>query len=228
MRQAWDLAERSRPVVEPAIKGSIFKGAIDDLARLREEGRISQEETDARLAPEDLAFLEGEINPAAWYPIESYARLMELLGEFEGKGKDAYFIARGRVSARRLMATGFYQQLTFLSRWEKTVTGDGSRHQVVIAEYTRNLRMVVSLASCIYNVGRWAVESDPEHPGRVLIEVREASAYSEPMRLAIEGFLNECARAAREDLDHLHVSERPASDLMRFRMTCDIMATFRG
>jgi hypothetical protein len=215
-------------MVEPSIKGSIFKGAIEDFARLREEGRISEEEADARLASEDLAFLEGEIQPAAWYPIESYARLIQLLGDVEGEGKDAYFVERGRASARRLLDTGLYQQLTFLSRWERTVSRDGSRHAVVIADYTRNLRMVVSLASCIYNVGRWAVESDPEHPGRVLIEVREASAYSEPMRLAIEGFLNECARSAREDLDHLHVSERPASDLIRFRMTCDIMDTFRG
>jgi hypothetical protein len=215
-------------MAEPAIKGSIFKGATDDLARLREEGRLSQEEADARLAPEDLALLEGEIQPAAWYPIESYARLMELLGDVEGEGKDSYFVERGKASARRLLSGGLYQQLTFLSRWEKTITPDGSRHAVVIADYTRNLKMVVSLASCIYNVGEWTVERDPDHPGRVLIEVREASAYSEPMRLAIEGFLNECARSAREDLDHLHVSERPAPDLMRFRMTCDIMDTFRG
>jgi hypothetical protein len=215
-------------MLEPSIKGSIFKGAIDDLARLREEGRISEEEADARLAPEDLAFLEGEINPAAWYPIESYARLMQLLGDVEGQGKDAYFVERGGASARRLMATGLYQQLAFLSRWEKTVSRDGSRHSVVIADYTRNLRMVASLASLIYNVGKWGIENDPEHPGRVMIAVREASAYSEPMRLAIEGFLNECSRAAREDLAHLHVSERPASDLILFRMTCDIMDTFRG
>jgi hypothetical protein len=83
--------------------------------------------------------------------------------------------------------------------------------------------MVSSLASAIYNVGKWVVEPDPDHAGRILIAVREASAYSEPMRLAIEGFLNECARAARENLAHLFASERPAPDLILIRMTRDIM-----
>jgi hypothetical protein len=87
--------------------------------------------------------------------------------------------------------------------------------------------MVVSMASGIYSVGKWLVETDPEHPGRVVIAVREASAYSEPMRLAIEGFLNECAQAAREDLADLHTSERPAQEVILLRMTRDIIDTLR-
>ena len=215
-------------MAEPAIKGSIFKGVVEDLARLREKGRGSEEEIDARLAPEDLGLLELEINPAAWYPMESYVRLIRLLCDIEGAGKDAYFVERGRASARRLMGSGLYQQLAFLSRWTKTVDWDGNDPSSLIASYASNLRMVTSLASAIYNVGQWVVEPDPDHPGRVRIAVREAIPYSEPMRLAIEGFLNECSRAAREDLDHLHVSERPAPQLMLFRMTRDIVDTFRS
>jgi hypothetical protein len=207
----------------PSIKGSIFKGAIDDLVRLREEGRISEEQLESKLAPEDLDLLEGEIGAAAWYPMESYGRIVELLGDVEGGGKDSYFVERGRASARRLMESGLYQQLAFLPRWEANYDAKRADSAARIAEYTRNLRMVTSLASAIYNVGEWTVEPDPEHPGRVVIAVREASAYSEPMRLAIEGFLNECAQAAREELTKLHTSERPAPDLILFRMTCDIM-----
>ncbi len=105
------------------------------------------------------------------------------------------------------METGFYQQLSFLSRWETTADTESSDPSLVVANYARNLRMVTSLASAIYNTGKWAVEPDPEHAGRVLIAVRGATAYSDPMRLAIEGFLNECSRSAREDLSHLHVSD---------------------
>jgi len=209
-------------MAEPSIKGSIFKGAIDDLARLQQEGRLPEAKVDAYLAAEDLAFLEGEISPAVWYPIESYARLMQLLGDVEGAGKDAYFVERGRGSARRLMETGFYQQLSFLSRWGEAPETNGSDHSSVVAAFARNLRMVVSLASAIYNVGKWTVEPDPEHAGRVMIAVREATAYSEPMRLAIEGFLKECCRSAREDLTRLIVSERPAPDLILLRMTLDV------
>jgi hypothetical protein len=207
----------------PSIKGSIFKGVIDDLERVRAKGRISEEEIDARLAPEDLAFLEAEISPAAWYPLESYARMIRLLGDVEGAGKDAYFVERGRDSARRLMESGLYQQLAFLSRWDETVDWRRDDESSVVATYARNLRMVSSLASAIYNVGKWTVEPDPEHAGRVVLMVREASAYSEPMRLAIEGFLNECARAARENLAHLFASERASQDLMLIRMTRDII-----
>jgi hypothetical protein len=209
-------------VAEPCIKGSVFKGVIDDLARLQEEGRVSQEDVDAQLVAEDLAFLEGEISRSMWYPMESYGRLMQLLGEIEGAGKDAYFLERGRASARRLIESGLYQQLAFLSRWE-TPSGSDGGDQLVIAGYARNLRMVSSLASAIYNVGKWEVEPDPDHPGRVSIAVREARAYTEPMRLAIEGFLNECSRAARGELNNLFTSERPSPDLILLRMTRDII-----
>jgi len=209
-------------VAEPCIKGSVFKGVIDDLARLQENGRVSQEDVDAQLAAEDLAFLEGETSPSAWYPMESYGRFMQLLGEIEGAGKDAYFVGRGRASARRLMESGLYQQLAFLSRWE-TPSGSDGDDQLVIAAYARNLRMVSSLASAIYNVGKWEIEPDPDHPKRISIAVREARAYTEPMRLAIEGFLNECSRATRGQLDNLFASERPSQDLILIRMTRDII-----
>jgi hypothetical protein len=210
-------------MAEPSIKGSVFKGVIDDLARLREQGRASEEEVEAALDGEDFVFLEAEVNPASWYPMGSYARITRLLGEIEGAGKDGYFVERGRASARRLIKAGLYQQLAFLRRWSES-GGRGAGHEAaLIADYASKLRMVISLASSIYNVGQWVVEPDPDNPGRVSIEVREASAYSEPMRLAIEGFLNECAHAAREDLVHLFISERPAPDLIRVRMTRDIV-----
>lgn len=212
----------------PSIKGSVFKGVIDDLARLQKEGRVSQETVDTQLAAEDLAFLESEVSPAAWYPMESYGRLMQLLGEIEGAGKDAYFVERGRASARRLVEGGLYQQLAFLSRWEQAIGTDRGNQSAVIAGFARNLRMVSSLASAIYNVGKWEIEPDPDHPGRVSIAVREARAYTEPMRLAIEGFLNECTRAAREEIDDLFASERPSPDLMLLRMTRDIMDLYQG
>ena len=214
-------------MAEPSIKGSVFQGVIDDLAHLREQGRVSEEQIEAGLAAEDFAFLETQVNPAAWYPMESYARITQLLGEIEGAGKDSYFVERGRASARRLMQTGLYQQLGFLPRWKTKASEDGDDQSGMIASYASNLRMVISLASSIYNVGKWKVEPDPDNPGRVRVEVREASAYSEPMRLAIEGFYNACAQASREELRQLYISERPSPDLILLRMTRDV-ADVRG
>jgi hypothetical protein len=215
-------------MAEPSIKGSIFKGVVDDLARLREKGEVSEEEAEAGLDAEDLVFLESDVNPASWYPMESYARITQFLGETQGAGKDGYFVDRGRASARRLIKAGLYQQLAFLRRWNESSRRGAGDESALIADFASKLRMVISLASSIYNVGKWVVESDPDNPGRVSIAVREASAYSEPMRLAIEGFFNECAQAAREDLVHLFTSERPAPDLIHLRMTRDIADMSKG
>jgi len=214
-------------MAEPSVKGSIFRGVLDDLARVREEGRLSEEQIEAGLAAEDLVLLETEANPASWYPMESYARITQLLGDVEAAGKDSYFVERGRASARRLIKAGLYQQLAFLPRWNERTRRGAGEESALIADYGSKLRMVISMASGIYNVGKWVVEPDPENPGRLSIAVREASAYSEPMRLAIEGFLNECAHAAREDLVQLYTSERPAPDLILFRMTRDIADMFK-
>jgi len=209
-------------MAEPSIKGSIFRGATDDLSRVSEEGRLSEEQIEAALGVEDMVLLEREVNPASWYPLRSYTRIVELLGKVEGDGKDAYYVDRGRASARRLVEAGLYHQLAFLPRWNETVREDTYSESALVADYARKLRLVISLASGIYNVGSWSVETDPENPQRVRIAIREASAYSEPMRLAIEGFFNECTQVARKDLSHLYTSERPAPDLILLRMTRDI------
>ena len=122
----------------------------------------------------------------------------------------------------RLQEAGLYQQLAFLPRWNERTSRGAGDEAALIADYSSKLRMVISMASSIYNVGKWVVEPDPENPRRIRIAVREASAYSEPMRLAIEGFFNECARAARNKLVRLYTSERPSPDLILFRMTRDV------
>jgi hypothetical protein len=213
-------------MVKPSIKGSIFKGAVEDLARLRDQGRVSDMEIKGRLPAEDLALIEGEINISGWYPIDCYNRLITLLYGVEGGGQDAYFVERGRKSARRLIEAGLYQQLAFLPRWEDTVNRSTRDESRLIADYANKLKIVVSMSSMAYSVGKWVVEPDPENPGRVLIAIREAEAYTEPMRLAIEGFLNECAQAARPDHDNLFISERPTPDLLLFRITRDIKDLF--
>lgn len=211
---------------EPCIKGVVFAGAIDDINRLQKTGRVSEEVLDAHLRPQDSALLKRTIVSGEWYPIASYARFLQFLGEVEGRGKDAYFVERGVASARRMMKTGLYHQLDFLSRWRETVDLENSVPSVLIDNFAQTLSITISLTSIIYNVGKWAVERDPEHAGRVRIVVREAGAYSDPMRLAIEGFLNECARVVRDDPIRFCTSERPAQDVLLFRMTCDIGEIF--
>jgi hypothetical protein len=209
-------------MARPSIRGSVFKGVIDDLARLQEAGRVSDAEVEAQLNPEHLILIKGEIDPAAWYPLACYEPIVRLLCSAEAAGRETYFIERGRASARRLIEAGMYQQLDFLSRWEGTLNRDASSESAMIADYASKLKMVISMASLTCNVGKWEVESDPDNPGRLRIATREARDYPETLRLATEGFLNECSRAAREDHAHLFTSERAGPNLILFRMNRDI------
>ncbi len=210
-------------MLEPAIKGSIVKGAMDDLTRLRAEGRIQDSVLEARLTSKELDILDWDINPAAWYPIPLYDKLLRLLCEVEGDGKDEYYVRRGRATARRLMEGGLYQQLAFLLRWADDIQRGEEEEETLIQKYRSKLKMVTSMAGSIYNTGRWEIETDSEHPRRVCIAIYDARAYTDPMMRAIDGFLSECAVAARKDLARLHEAVRPSPDLILFRMTRDII-----
>jgi hypothetical protein len=205
---------------EPAIKGTIFQGVIEDLQRLRDSGRVSPQKLADRLADAELDLLDTKVYPSSWYPMESYARITDLLCELEGGDGPDYFRARGAANAKRLIDGGLYSQLDFLKRWERTIEGrEDNDLEAVTESYMRSLRLVTSLSGSIYSSGTWTVERDPDRGARVRIEIRDAAAYSEGMRYAIEGFLNECVRAVRSELKRFWVSERVAPDHIRIWMT---------
>jgi hypothetical protein len=205
---------------EPSIKGSIFAGVIEDLLKLRDSGRIPREKLEARLTPTELELIETKIYPGTWYPMLSYARVTDLLCEMQTSDRREYFRGRGAANARRLIEGGLYSQLDFLKRWDAST---GTRAQADLSArldaYIRSLRLVTTLSKSIYSTGDWRVERDPDRPGRARIEILDTAAYSEGMRLAIEGFLNECVRAVREHELQLYVSERVAPDHIRISMT---------
>ena len=82
------------------------------------------------------------------------------------------------------------------------------------------------MSASIYNSGEWVVEPDTVYPGRLRIAIGNACHYSDPMRFAAEGFLNECTVTARSDVVDLFRSERAGKDLIYIRMTRDIMRLY--
>lgn len=213
-------------MAEPSIKGSVFRGVVEDLRRLRDEGGVSQAELERELAPEDRQLLEGRVLDASWYPIACYVRMTDLLCAKAGGGVDTY-VARGEASARRLLEAGLYSQLEFLKRWrEEERAGPEGAPQAMRSLFTSKLKLVVSMAGAIYNVGRWSVEPEPDDAMRVRIVIDEAGDYSEGMRYAIQGFLDACTRAVRPDLDGLFRTERPAPDRIVIAMTLGIEALY--
>jgi len=172
-------------VSEPSIKGSTFQGVIDDLHLAIEQGDISMADAEARLESADRPFHETEMkaNPASWYPIESYRRIVELLLEVVGHGDPAYLLARGAKSAVRLRDSGVYHQVEYVGR----INEARRNTQNTLVELQRQLRLIVTLARSIYNFGNWDVEVDDEILRVVVTDARALPDVSIP---TIVGFMN--------------------------------------
>jgi hypothetical protein len=171
---------------EPCIKGSTFQGVVDDLHLAIAQGDISTEDAEARLEPAELPYLEPgmKANPASWYSIGSYRRIVELLLDVVGHGDPAYLIARGEKSAVLLRDAGVYQQVEYVGRINKARRNT----EDTLGELQRQLRLIVTLARSIYNFGEWGVEVDDE---QLCVVVTEARALPDVAVLTIVGFMNQ-------------------------------------
>jgi hypothetical protein len=89
---------------------------IGDLRSLQSRGGISAATLEERLQPEDMELLRSELDPTAWYPIDSYERMLELLFDVEGQGDVAYLQKRGRSVAQRFAASGLHPQMELVDR----------------------------------------------------------------------------------------------------------------
>ena len=185
----------------PSIKGTAFQSVPEDLMRLLAAGRISRDALEARLEAEDLAFLDAKVNASSWYPIASYARLVELLAELEAPhDREGYWMARGARAAARLADAGIYQQLE------------------VSAEKLGNRvgRFAITLSELIYNFGSWHYALEPSGDERFAVEVRDASAFPEVSRFATQGFIEWAATRIAGRPMRVE-SERLQPDLVVFR-----------
>jgi hypothetical protein len=178
----------------PSIKGTAFESAFDDIHRLLAEGRLSREELEAALTGEDLSLLEEKVSPSTWYPIASYARLIEVLVQKEAMGRsESYLLERGAKAAERLSQSGIYQQLHLSSERIGVRVG----------------HMITSVAGAIYNFTRWHFEA--HGPREFTIRVEEASEFPDVSRFTTQGFIERVSTHASGEPMRV-VSERPSPD----------------
>jgi hypothetical protein len=168
-------------VERPSIKGTAFISAVTDLQALVEAGRIRPEQLEARLQSQDLAILEAKILPGDWYPIDSYGRIIDLLGEIEGGGA-AYHIQRGRRAAERLLHSGIYRQL------------DRAMEQRQERDKTSLIAIMLTVGRSLYNFGSWELLRDQSNERTLRFELRQMQALPENARLTIQGFVEWAAQ----------------------------------
>jgi len=197
---------------QPSIKGSVFASIVEDVKKLLASGGVAQAELARWLRAEDIRLLGQTIGAATWYDIRCYTRMNELLRDVEGSGSNDYLRERGRLTARRLLDAGFYQQLEYLQRSEVAcTTGKQARFEA----FGRDLRKLTTLSSSILNFSRWTPKPEPG-TRRHRIEVSEARDFPEVLCWASDGFVNGISSVqAGGDLWRW---ERPKADLIVFRM----------
>jgi hypothetical protein len=183
-----------------AIKGTLFGPVRDDFQALVGRGRLSPEEVETRLEARDVAFLDEKIGVTAWYPIDTYARLLDTLCEVEGGDRaDDYLRRRGAAAAHRLIEGGVYSQM----------------HATVDAWGERVGRIMVTLAPLMFNFGRWTCDTSG---GGLQVDAEDVAPLPDSTRIVIEGFIEVMATRALHDAVTVR-SERPSPGRIHYEGT---------
>jgi hypothetical protein len=155
----------------------VIVAVTDDIGRLADAGRLSRDDLEAQLEARDLEILDAKIQPALWYPIESYDRLLQVLVDLEGRSDPAEYLRnRGRRTAARLAEAGLYAQLR----------GDSKAATLDLSQVKRTL----SLWGAMVTFSRWSCTLESEQPRVFRIDVSEAEKFPWVLRHANAGFLD--------------------------------------
>jgi hypothetical protein len=197
-----------------SIKGSVFVRAVEDIGKLVSAGSLSRSELQRRLPATDLALLNQPVSPSSWYDVQAYGRLLEFLRDVEGEGRNEYLRERGARSAELLRQAGLYQQMEYLNRTQLAQQKDARARYLA---FGRDLRLLTTMHGSLLNFGRQQVKDDPQHPDRYVTEYLDVAPYPEALCWTTDGFVNRMAK--QHGMPDLWKWERPAQDLILFRMT---------
>ena len=204
------------PIV-PSIKGSVFVRAVEDILKLVSAGALSRGELDRRLPPTDVVLLNRPVIPSSWYDVQTYGRLLELLRDAEGEGRNEYLRERGARSAELLRQAGLYQQMEYLNRTQASQQKDTRARFLA---FGRDLRLLTTMHGSLLNFGRQLVKDDPQHDDRYVMEYVDVAPYPEALCWTTDGFVNRMAK--QHGQPDLWSWERRVPDLIVYRMTRSI------
>ncbi len=160
----------------PSIKGTAYNSIHDDLHRMLDDGRVSQDELEARLSREELELFESKVLATKWYPIETYRKLLALVAQKDAKGAaDEYLVERGWRAAERLAQAGIYRQL-------------GADEGAGKSWGARVSNLVTKISGLLYNFTRWSVD-EPENAKLIHVTVDEAKDFGDECRYTAQGFV---------------------------------------
>lgn len=182
----------------PSIKGAAVGGTVDLVHEALASGRISREHLTIRLEPGDLVLIDEKIEQTLWYPIDSVARIGELLVETLGAGSYDFMVGIGQETAARFQREGVF------AAFIQDAASRGERMGPVL----------VRISELALNFARWSFEGDSMED--FTVRVAEAGELPESTRYSVEGFI----RTLASDLAGVSIvveSSRPQPDIVLFR-----------
>jgi hypothetical protein len=202
-------------VKNPAIKGTLFAGVVEDLGQAIAGGRLSHDAVATALSADEIELLDSKINAAGWYDLDTYHRMVGLLCDAEGGGHDSYWHERGLRAARRMADAGIYQQLDYIGRTQ------ARRESVPEARFkalAKDLRLLLSVHSAMLNFGEWKTVVDPDHGDRYRVEIRGVAGIPDGIFVATAGMFNGISELASASNQRTWRYERAEPDLAVIRM----------
>ena len=188
-----------------SVKGSLVLGAVVAARRLRERGRITPEQMEARLSRPALELVDQKIEIPRWYPVSAFCELIELAWEIDGRREASYLERQGAASADRLFDTGRYQQLDFAQRSGRVETA---------RDLLRSARRIATITGAFYDFLEVDIALEAEG---LTIAYRNARAFGDPLVHTTVGFMNRIN--ARQGSRRRWTGTRTRPDEVRFHMT---------
>ena len=187
-------------MLRPSIRAHGFQRAADELRELLAQGRLDGRHVEARLSAHDLELLETKLDPDAWVPIESHARVLDLLADAARGDRAAFHRTRG-------MRMG--EDLACLDEEPSEADAEATAGDRVLLP----ARLVTRSQRELYSFMSWHVEAG-SRPDSFVIRLEQAAALPLATQQALEGM---AAYAAAYVLDARFVvsSRRPAPDRVR-------------
>lgn len=193
--------------MKPSVKGVLVVGAMVAVRRLRDGGRVPEEQLAARLGAAALELLDEKIDLGRWYPMQAFCELLDLEWEVAGDRDPAHMIRAGALTADRVFDRGIYQQLDYAQRAERANTRE---------DVLRRARLITTVTASFYNFLDVEVRLDPDNPSVLEIRYGNAAEYSEALRHTTEGFMNQINR--RLGSSRSWTGQRPRPDLVVFQL----------
>ena len=199
-------------MAESSVKGLLLGGIAAGVRRLRDEGRISELDLEARLDAKAIELLDQKIEPNTWYPVRPYSQLLDLMWNVEGDGDPEYMRQKGARSAQKLFDSGRYQQLEYSERSEKPKTRQ---------EAIRQGQLIGSVLPAFWNFIEMQIDIDPEDQNCMRLIFNNASEFPEANRYSSEGFMAYIGERSGGSGELTSLRSRPDQIIFRFKLDLD-------